>query len=61
MVEGSKTGLTANSIALTQPVGNQLFYIALWQNKQFMVILTILNIDANAAKSAAMRENSRIK
>ena len=61
VVEGSKTGLTANSIALTQPVGNQLFYIALWQNKQFMVILTILNIDANAAKSAAMRENSRIK
>ena len=61
VVEGTKTGLTANSIALTQPVGNQLFYIALWQNKQFMVILTILNIDANAAKGVATRENSRIK
>jgi hypothetical protein len=61
VVEGTKTGLTANSVALTQPVGNQLFYIALWQNREFVVILTILNIDANAAKSVATRENSRIK
>lgn len=61
VVEGTKTGLTANSIALTQPAGNQLFYIALWQNKSFVVILAILNVDANAAKNAAMRENGRIK
>ena len=61
VVEGTKTGLTANSIALTQPAGNQLFYIALWQNRSFVVILAILNVDANAAKNAAMRENGRIK
>lgn len=61
VVEGTKTGLTANSIALTQPAGNQLFYIALWQNKAFVVILAILNVDANAARNVATRENSRIK
>lgn len=60
VVEGAKTGLTANSIALTQPAGNQLFYIALWQNRSFVVILAILNVDANAAKNAAIRENGRI-
>ena len=61
VVEGTKTGLTQNSIALTQPVGNQLFYIAIWQDKQFVVILAILNVDANAAKNVAVRENSRIR
>ena len=61
VVEGTKSGLSENSIALTQPVGNQLFYIAMWQNKQFVVILAILNVDANAAKNAAVRENGRIK
>jgi len=61
VVEGTKTGLTANSIALTQPAGTQLFYIALWQNGPFVVILAVLNVDANAAKNVATRENSRIK
>jgi hypothetical protein len=61
VLEGSKTGLTANSISLTQPVGNQLFYIAVWQNKAFMVILAILNVDAPASAKVATTENSRIK
>lgn len=61
VVEGTKTGLTENSIALTQPAGNQLFYIAMWQNKSFLVILAVLNVDANAAKGVAVKENSRIK
>ena len=60
VVEGTQTGLTENSIALTQPAGNQLFYIAIWQNHMFVVILAILNVDANAAKRVAVRENSRI-
>lgn len=60
VVEGAKTGLTENSIALTQPAGNQLFYVAIWQNKRFVVILAILNVDATAAKNVAVRENSRI-
>jgi hypothetical protein len=61
VVEGTKTGLTENSIALTQPAGNQLFYVAIWQNKRFVVILAILNVDATAAKNVAVRENGRIK
>ena len=61
VLEGTRTGLTANSITLTQPVGNQFFYIAVWQNKAFMVILAILNIDATQAAKVAAQENSRIR
>jgi hypothetical protein len=60
--EGTKTGLTANSIVLDdQPVPNQHFYIAVWQNKAFMVILAILNVDSTASKKVALAENGRIK
>lgn len=61
VVEGSSTGLTANSITLTQPFDKQLFYIAVWQNKTFVVILAVLNLDAAAAKKVATSENGRIK
>ena len=59
--EGTKTGLTANSITVTQPVGNQFFYIALWQGKAFEVVLAIINLDPAASKKVATQENSRIK
>jgi hypothetical protein len=58
--EGSKTGLGANSIVLNTSVSTQSFYIALWQNKSFMVFLAILNVDPTASKKAATSENSRI-
>jgi hypothetical protein len=61
VVEGTKTGLTANSIVLSISVANQSFYVAVWQNKTFMVILAVLNIDAATAKKVAVAENSRIK
>src|SRR2546426_479048 len=61
VVEGTKTGLSANSIVLDAPIGNQTYYIAVWQKKSFMVILAILNIDATASKKVAMSENDRIK
>ena len=59
--EGTKTGLTANSIVLDQTVGAQHFYIAVWQDKAFMVILAILNVDSRASQKVAQSENSRIK
>jgi hypothetical protein len=61
VVEGTKTGLTANSIVLSIAVASQSFYVAVWQNKVFMVILAVLNIDAATSKKAALAENSRIK
>src|ERR1700682_4705868 len=61
VVEGTKTGLTANSIVLSISVANQSFYVAVWQNKAFMVILAILNIDMATGKKVAVAENSRIK
>jgi hypothetical protein len=62
VLEGTaKTGLSPNSIVLTAAIANQSFYIAVWQNKVFMVILAILNIDTATCKNVALAENSRIK
>lgn len=59
--EGATTGLTANSIVLDQAFATQHFYIAVWQNKAFVVILAVLNVDSTASKKVAVAENSRIK
>ena len=61
VVEGTNTGLTANSIVLSISVASQSFYVAVWQNKAFMVILAILNIDTATSKKVAVAENGRIK
>lgn len=61
VIEGTATGLTKNSISLTQPIAGQLYYIAVWQNKAFMVILAVLNLDAASAKKVSTSENGRIK
>jgi len=61
VVEGTKTGLTANSIVLSIAISTQSFYVAEWQNNSFMVILAILNIDSATCKKVAQAENSRIK
>lgn len=61
LTEGTATGLTANSLVISAPISNQFFYIAMWQNKKFVVILAILNVDATASKKVATRENGRIK
>lgn len=61
VIEGTKTGLTANSIVLSQSIANQSFYIAEWQNKAFMVILAVLNIDPESSKKVSTAENGRIK
>lgn len=60
IVEGTATGLTANSIVLNASVGAESYYIAVWQKKAFMVILAVLNLDSAAAKKVAAAENSRI-
>src|ERR1700682_6264047 len=61
VLEGTKTGLTPNSIVLSISISNQAFYVAVWQNKAFMVILAILNIDTATCKKAAVAVNSRIR
>lgn len=60
VVKGTDTGLTKNSITLTIAIGNQSFYVAVWQNKAFMVILAVINVDIAQAKKIASNENSRI-
>jgi hypothetical protein len=61
VVEGTKTGLSANSIVLNASVANQTYYIAVWQKNSFMVILAVLNLDATASQKVATSENDRIK
>jgi len=60
VVEGTATALGPNSIVLTLAISNQTFYVAVWQNKEFMVILGVLNIDSAADKKIAQAENGRI-
>jgi hypothetical protein len=59
-LQGSATGLSPNSIVLSVSVATTSYYVAVWQNKAFMVILAILNIDPASAKKAALAENGRI-
>jgi biopolymer transport protein ExbD len=61
VVEGTNTGLGPNSIVLNTTILNQAFYIAVWQNKAFMVILGIINLDSAAGQKVAAAENRRIK
>lgn len=60
VAKGVDTGLSKNSITLTIPIGNQTFYVAIWQKKAFMVILAVINIDTAQAKKIASNENNRI-
>lgn len=61
VTESTKTGLGVNSIVLTLDVGGQSFYVAVWQNKKFMSILAVLNIDPTTSKKIATAVNGRIK
>jgi len=61
VVEGTKTGLGPNSIVLSTTILSQVFYIAVWQSKAFMVILGIINLDAATGQKVADAENKRIK
>ena len=61
VTEGTKTGLSANSLVLSTTIANQSFYIAVWQNKAFMVILGIINADAGTGQKVATAENNRIR
>lgn len=60
LTEGTTTGLGKNSIVLTLEVAPQTFYVAVWQDKQFMSILGIFNIDAATDKKIALAVNGRI-
>jgi hypothetical protein len=60
VTEGAATGLGKNSIVLTLEIPPQTVYLSVWQNKQFMSILGIFNIDAATDKKVALAENGRI-
>jgi hypothetical protein len=57
---GTKTGLGPNSVTLSVSISNSAFFIAVWQNKAFMVVLAILNIDSAISQKVATKENARI-
>jgi hypothetical protein len=59
-VEGAPTGLGSNSIVVSAAIANQSFYVAVWQKKQFMVILGNVNVDTAADKKMALAVDGRI-
>ena len=61
VIEGTKTGLGPNSVVLSTTILSQAFYIAVWQNKAFMVILGIINLDSATGQKVADAQNKRIK
>ncbi len=61
VTKGTATGLGTNSVTLLIAIANQSFFVAVWQNKTFMVILAVINIDTTQSKKVASNENSRIK
>ena len=61
VIEGTKTGLTQNSIVLNTSVLGQTFYIAFWQDRSFLVILYVINMDATSGKKIAAGVNGRIR
>jgi len=60
VTQGTKTGLSANSIVLSAAIANQAFYIAVWQKKAFMVILGIINLESASGQNVAVAVNKRI-
>jgi hypothetical protein len=58
---GTKTGLSAKSIVVSQTVANQTFFVAIWQNKTFAVYLGAENLGPTAGQRIALAENSRVK
>lgn len=60
VTEGTTTGLSSNALILSASVVGQSYFIAVWQNKAFMVILAVLNVDPTASKKVATSENGRI-
>jgi len=58
--EGTATGLGKTSIVLSFALSDQAVYLAVWQNKQFMSILGVFNIDAATDKKIAQAVNGRI-
>ena len=61
VVEGAKTGLGPNSVVLSTTILSQAFHIAVWQNKAFMIILGIINLDSATGQKVADAENRRIQ
>jgi hypothetical protein len=60
VTKGTATGLGTNSVTLLIAIANQSFFVAVWQNKTFMVILAVINVDTTQSKKIASNENSRI-
>ena len=60
VVKGVDTGLGKNSVVLIIAIANQSFYVADWQNRSYLVILGVINIDTTQSKKVATNVNGRI-
>ena len=58
--QGKSTGLGANSIAYSTDVGNKPYYVVVWQQRAFVVIVLTDNLDPATGKKIAQQLNGRI-
>ena len=57
--QGSATGLGDNSTVVSFDLGFTI-YVALWQSKEFLVVVLLDNVSASTGASATTRINSRV-
>jgi hypothetical protein len=60
LTQGDGAGLGTNSIALPVVLGGQQLYVAIWQNKAFLLLLLVVNVAHAQSKNIATNENGRI-
>ena len=58
--QGKSTGLGANSMAYSTDVGNKPYYVVVWQQRAFVVIVVTDNLDPATGKKIAQQVNGRI-
>lgn len=61
VLDGTVSGLGANSIVVKFDIAGVTAYIALWQNKEFEVAMITYNLPLTAGPAAATKVNSRIR
>jgi hypothetical protein len=60
VVQGTSSGLTANSVVFSGALMGQPFYFAIWQNKVFFTTLAVVNLDVGKSNKIAIHENGRM-
>jgi hypothetical protein len=60
VLQGTKSGLTQNSVVFSGDLMGQPFYVAIWQEKVFFTSLFVVNLDVGQSNKIAIHVNGRM-